>query len=75
MKFLAKKSFIVVFLIVFIVNAVLDKGFNIENFGIRIAVSAFFAVLISPRKKKILTPTGEKTQITWFLLKEPIILD
>ncbi|WNW01273.1 hypothetical protein RRF68_09735 [Tenacibaculum sp. HL-MS23] len=75
MKFLAKNSFIVVFLVVLLVSAILDKVFNIESLGIRIAVSAFFAVLVSPRKKKIQTQTGEKTQITWFFLKKPIILD
>lgn len=75
MKFLAKNSFIVVFLVVLLVSAILDKVFNIESLGIRIAVSAFFAVLVSPRKKKIQTQSGEKTQITWFFLKKPIILD
>ncbi|MCT4700154.1 MULTISPECIES: hypothetical protein [Tenacibaculum] len=75
MKFLAKNSFIVVFLVVLLVSAILDKVFNIESLGIRIAVSAFFAVLVSPRKKKIQTESGEKTQITWFFLKKPIILD
>jgi len=75
MKFLAKNSFIIVFVVVFIVNTILDKVLNIDSLGIRIAISAFFAVLISPRKKKIQTQIGEKTQITWFFLKEPIILD
>ena len=55
MKFLAKNSFIVVFLVVLLVSAILDKVFNVESLGIRIAVSAFFAILVSPRKKKIQT--------------------
>ena len=75
MKFIAKNSFIVVFLVVLLVSAILDKVFNVEILGIRIAVSAFFAILVSPRKKKIQTQAGEKTKITWFLLKKPIILD
>ena len=75
MKFLAKNSFIVVFLVVLLVCAILDKVFNVESLGIRIAVSAFFAILVSPRKKKIQTQAGEKTQIIWFFFKKPINLD
>jgi hypothetical protein len=31
--------------------------------------------LVSPRKKKIKTETGEKFQITWIFLKQPIELN
>ncbi|CAM1352178.1 hypothetical protein [Tenacibaculum crassostreae] len=75
MKFLAKNSFIVIFLIVFIGSAILDKLFNVDNFLIRLIILIPIGMLLSPRKKKIQTKEGEKTQVTWFFLKEPIILD
>jgi exosome complex RNA-binding protein Rrp42 (RNase PH superfamily) len=75
MKYLAKKSFLVVFVLtlsfIFIFVYVLD----IENRMISAGIAASFAVILSPRKKKIKTQTGEKTQITWIFLKEPIFLD
>ena len=81
MKYLAKKSFLVVFVLnatvwsscdlIFIFDYVLD----IENRMISAGIAASFAVILSPRKKKIKTQTGEKTQITWIFLKEPIFLD
>ena len=75
MKFLAKNNFIVILIIVFSVNAILDKVFNIDYFLARILISLVFVILLAPRKKKIKTVEGEKTQITWFLLKDPIILE
>lgn len=75
MKFLAKNSFIIVFAIIFIGSAILDKIFHVDNFLIRLIILIPIGMLLSPRKKKIQTQTGEKTQITWFLLKEPITLD
>ncbi len=75
MKFLAKNGFIVVFVVVLLVSFILDKVFNVDNIGIRYGIAAFLAVLMSPRKRKVETQTGEKTQVTWFLLKKPIFLD
>tara|TARA_R110002050_G_scaffold20125_4_gene57222 strand:+ start:12824 stop:12967 length:144 start_codon:yes stop_codon:yes gene_type:complete len=46
-----------------------------KNGMIRAVIAAGVAVFLSPRKKKISTQTGEKTQITWIFLKKPIILD
>ncbi|MFT5761305.1 MAG: hypothetical protein ACI8WA_000416 [Polaribacter sp.] len=75
MKYLAKRSFLVIFLITLILIFFLDAIVGIENEMIRIAIAAGVAVFLSPRKNKISTQTGEKTQITWIFLKKPIILD
>ena len=75
MKFLAKNSFIVIFLIVFVGSVILDNFFNIDNFLIRLLILIPIGVILSPRKKKIQTQSGEKIQISWIFLKEPIILD
>ncbi|MGB1042841.1 MAG: hypothetical protein ACPGU6_05565 [Tenacibaculum sp.] len=53
---------------------ILEKGFNIQSWHkFVIAIGAAYA--LSPRKKIIQTQTGEKTQLTWLFLKEPIFLD
>ena len=75
MKYLAKNSFLVIFILVITFNLVLDIFFHFNNATIRIIASSFIAVVLSPRKKKINTLTGERTQITWVFLKEPIFLD
>jgi hypothetical protein len=75
MKYLAKNSFLVIFILVITFNLVLDIFFEVNNSTIRIIASSFIAVVLSPRKKKINTQTGERTQITWVFLKEPIFLD
>lgn len=75
MKYLAKRSFLVIFLITLILIFFLDAVVGIENEMIRIAIATGVAVFLSPRKSKISTQTGEKTQIIWIFLKKPIILD
>lgn len=75
MKFLAKNSFIITLVVVFIGSAILDKVFNIDNFLIRLVILMPFAMLLSPKKKKIQTAEGEKTQVKWLFKKDPIILD
>jgi uncharacterized membrane protein YesL len=75
MKYLAKNSFLVIFILVITFNLVLDIFFNFNNSTIRIIASSFIAVVLSPRKKRINTLTGERTQITWVFLKDPIFLD
>ena len=52
-----------------------DQFYETNSLLLKGGVSAIFAYALSPRKKTIQTQTGEKTQITWFLLKEPIPLD
>lgn len=75
MKFLAKNSFIITLIVVFIGSAILDKIFNIDNFLIRLIILMPFAIVLSPKKKKIQTAEGEKTQVKWLFKKDPIILD
>lgn len=75
MKFLAKNSFIITLIVVFIGSAILDKIFNIDNFLIRLIILMPFAIVLSPKKKKIQTAEGKKTQVKWLFKKDPIILD
>lgn len=75
MKYLAKKSFLVVFVLTLSFIFFFDSVLNIKNSMISAGIAASLAVILSPRKKKIITHTGEKTQITWIFLKEPIFLD
>jgi hypothetical protein len=42
---------------------------------LRTVFSITLAFVLSPRKKKIETQSGVKTQITWLFLKKPIIID
>jgi len=75
MEYLAKRSFLVIFIITFILIFFLDSVVGIENGMLRAAIAAAIAVFLSPRKKRIQTQTGEKTQITWIFLKTPIFLE
>ncbi|QXP73223.1 hypothetical protein H0I31_05880 [Tenacibaculum sp. AHE15PA] len=75
MKFIAKNSFILTLILVVALHFVLDKGLGIDNSWIRLGIVFIILLFIMPRKKKIQTQSGEKTQITWFFLKKPIILD
>ncbi len=63
------------FAIIFLLTVVLDLVFNVKSFWIRIIIIVPLAMLLAPKKKTIETPNGRQTQVTWFLLKEPIILD
>ncbi len=42
---------------------------------VRAVVAIALAYVLSPRKKIIQTETGEKKQLTWIFLKNPIFLD
>ncbi|WP_343328240.1 hypothetical protein [Polaribacter staleyi] len=75
MDYLAKRPSLVIFLFVLIFIAILDFGFKIDNSIMRIVIAAPLAGFLSPRKRKISTQTGDKTQITWIFLKKPIIID
>lgn len=75
MKYLAKNSFIVIFVLTLIFIFFLDKIIGLDNSLYRGMIAAFFAAILSPRRKKIQTEEGEKTQVTWIFLKEPIILE
>ncbi|WP_299016065.1 hypothetical protein [uncultured Polaribacter sp.] len=54
---------------------ILDKVFNVDNFLIRATIAGAIGFILSPRKKIIETQTGKVKQITWILLKKPILLD
>ena len=75
MKVLARKPYLVIFIFTLVLIVFFDKVLHIENSFIRSGFAASFAAFLSPRKKKIKTQTGDKTQITWVFLKEPIFLD
>lgn len=75
MKILAGRPYLVLFILTLLFIAFFDRVLTIENSFIRSGLAAGLAVVLSPRKKKIKTQTGEKTQITWVFLKEPIFLD
>lgn len=75
MKFLAKNSFIVTFVIIFLGSILLDKLFHVDNFLVRLLILIPLGMFLSPRRKKVKTQSGEKTQVTWIFLKEPIFLD
>lgn len=62
-----------VFFFVFIYLITYLSG--IENAMLRTVFSITLAFVISPRRKKIKTQTGEKTQVIWIFLKKPIILE
>jgi len=75
MKYVAKKPFLVVFIFTVVFVIFFDVVLDVENILIRTSISSFIAVLLAPRKKKIKTQTGAKTQITWLFLKEPITIE
>jgi hypothetical protein len=64
-----------VFVLFFLICYGITYSIGVKNPLLRTVFSITLALVISPRKKKITTQTGEKTQITWVFLKEPIILN
>ena len=75
MQNLAKKPYLVIFILTLFFIFIFDFFLSIDHILFRTSISSFLAVILSPRKKKLITETGEKTQITWVFLKKPIILD
>jgi hypothetical protein len=75
MQYLAKKPYLVIFIFTVVLVIFFDVVLGIEDILIRSSISSFIAVLLAPRKKKIKTQTGTKTQVTWIFLKKPIIID
>lgn len=74
LQYLAKKTFLTTFIIAAITTIVM-MIFKVESLPLRVVIYASTLALLMPRRKKIDTQTGKKTQITWFLLKEPIFID
>ena len=75
MQYLANKPYLVIFILTIFFIFIFDFFLSVDHILFRTSISSFLAVILSPRKKKLITETGEKTQITWFFLKKPIILD
>jgi predicted PurR-regulated permease PerM len=75
MQYLAKKPYLVIFILTLFFIFIFVFFLSVDHILFRTSISSFFAVILSPRKKKLITETGEKTQITWLFLKKPIILD
>jgi hypothetical protein len=75
MEYLAKKPFLVIFILTFTFIFFLDHVIGLESSFLRSGIAAGLAVILAPRKKKIQSQSGNKTQITWVFLKEPIFLD
>jgi hypothetical protein len=73
--YFAKKPFLVIFLLTFLMMMFLDHVLGMESSAFRAGIAAVIAVVLSPRIKKIKTQTGKRKQVTWFLLKTPIFLD
>ncbi|WP_214983161.1 hypothetical protein [Tenacibaculum dicentrarchi] len=71
-----KKFYLVIYplLIVFFI-LILDKIFLVQESWLRICIAIALAYVLSPRKKIIKTATGDRKQLTWIFLKNPIFLD
>ena len=74
MKYLKKYHFLVypnLFLLFFFGL----KFLGFENTITRAVIAAGIGIILSPRVRKIQTQNGERKQLKWVFLKEPIFLD
>ncbi|MCG8749419.1 hypothetical protein G1L02_03875 [Tenacibaculum finnmarkense] len=71
-----KKFYLVIYplLIVFFIFF-LDVIFKIEKSWVQTVIAIALAYILSPRKKIIRTQSGDRKQLTWIFLKNPIFLD
>jgi hypothetical protein len=74
-NFLKKFHRIVYPLLIILFIVLLEKVFMLERSWMQTAGAIAVAYILSPRKKIILTQTGERKQLTWIFLKSPIFLD
>ncbi|APG65763.1 hypothetical protein LPB136_10475 [Tenacibaculum todarodis] len=74
MNFL-KKYYFLIYPIVFVTLFFGMKFLGLESTITRAIIAAGIGIILSPRVKKIQTQSGEKKQLTWLFLKEPIILN
>jgi len=65
----------IIFIVVFLTTYFIAYLSGIESPILRTLFSITLAFVLSPRKKTIQTQSGEKIQITWLFLKEPIFID
>lgn len=75
LKYLAKKPFLVSFVIALIVFLTLHFLVKIESAITKGAIAGAIGGILAPKRTKIDTQIGERTQIKWFLLKEPMFID
>ncbi len=61
--------------IFFLIFLFLDKVFNMESLFLKGTISGVVGFLLSPRKKKIETQKGTKTQLTWIFLNKAIFIE
>ncbi len=61
--------------IFFLVFVLLDKIFNMESLILKGVISGVVGFLLSPRKKKIETQKGIKTQLTCLFLKKAVFIE
>jgi len=64
-----------VYLTIFLICYGVTYISGVENPLLRTVFSVTLAFVLSPKRKKIKTQTGVKTQITWIFLKESIIIN
>jgi len=74
LKLLAKLPFVVITFFFGIIYFGLPY-IGISNPPVKASVAALIAFILSPKRKKIQTQEGTKTQITWIFLKDAIIID
>ncbi|WP_370408430.1 hypothetical protein [Tenacibaculum dicentrarchi] len=71
-----KKFYLVIYpLLIVVFILILSKVFLVKESWIRISIAIALAYVLSPRKKIVQTASGEKKQLTWIFLKNPIFLD
>ncbi|MFY9242493.1 MAG: hypothetical protein WAO74_05660 [Polaribacter sp.] len=74
MKEIAKYP-IPIYIVIFLIFYGITYISGVENPLLRTVFSVTLAFVLSPKRKKIQTQTGTKTQITWIFLKESIIIN
>ncbi|MCH3883854.1 hypothetical protein [Tenacibaculum aquimarinum] len=74
MNFL-KKYYFLIYPIVFVALFFGMKLLGLESTITRAIIAAGIGIVLSPRVKKIQSQTGEKKQLTWLFLKNPIFLN
>ena len=72
---LLKKYYVLIYPILFVNLFFGMKLLGLESAITRAIIAAGIGIVLSPRVKKIQTQAGEKKQLTWLFLKEPIFLD
>ena len=75
MEKIARYPGLVLFVIFLVMSIIAEFVFGITDHFFRAVICAAIAVFFAPKRKIIETNSGKKKQITWFFLKDPIIID